>query len=63
MPIGRDKPENPAPDTDPAIEAQMSLLADAATDPQDLLSEEADPVKAESGLEDTQPNRNDEPRN
>lgn len=51
MSIGRDKPEST--NTDPVVEAQLNLVANAATDPQDLLAEEADPVLATTAVPET----------
>lgn len=43
MPIGSDK-DRAKSNADPVVEAQIDLLANVSTDPQDLVPKEADPI-------------------
>lgn len=58
MPIGRDQPVDETAAVDPVAEAQLNLIASAATDPQDLLDEEADPVLAKPPIPPPHPAEN-----
>jgi hypothetical protein len=52
MPIGREPSQNErSGNLDPKAEAQRDLMANPAIDPQDLLSEEADPLTVEANPE------------